>query len=194
MISTLSLVNDCLGLLGELPINDLDAFHPVVPRALSTLSTENSTVQATQWYFNNERVTLAPQTSGLIVLPTDTLSVDSLAATPRVTMRKGLLYNLDDATTKFTKDVKVKLHREVAFDDLPMLPRAYIAACTRLTFQANIDGDPAKTVLLREAKQHRYLELSAEHIRMEKTNMLSRPIVALRLARIRGARNMLRGF
>jgi hypothetical protein len=59
-VTTLSIVNEMLGLLGELPINDLDAFHPVVPRALAALSTANATIQAKPWWFNTEFPTLAP--------------------------------------------------------------------------------------------------------------------------------------
>ena len=61
LITTLSIVNEMLGLLGELPVNDLDAFHPVVPRALSSIDTAQSSIQADQWWFNVETPTLIPQ-------------------------------------------------------------------------------------------------------------------------------------
>lgn len=194
-ITTLSVVNDCLGLLGELPISDLDAFHPMVPRALSSLANQNTAVQASQWYFNTELITLVPQAGTKeIVLPGDTLSVDSRKATPNVTMRAGLLYNLDDGTTKFDAEVKARLHREVPFDNLPALPKVYIAACAKLDFQATIDGDPLRTRLLVDQKEQAYRALNAEHIRMGQVNMLTRPQVALALGRIVGQRNILRGY
>lgn len=195
MISTLTVVNDMLGLLGEAPINDLDAFHPMVPRALAQLSTANTTIQGDRWWFNTEFPTLVPQVgTGNILLPTDTLAVDSIQRSPAVAQRGNRLYNLDDSTDVFTEEVKVRLQREVPFDDLPSNPRAYIAAVAKLAFQGTIDGDQQKTGLLREEVKLTHAIFNSEHIRNVRANMLARPGVALRLATIVGQRRLTRGW
>ena len=178
-----------LGLLGELPVNDLDAFHPVVPRALASIDTAQATVQADQWWFNVERPTLVPQVgTKYIMLPSDCLSVDSINRSPRVSMRDGRLYNNDDSTYEFDDSVKVLMHRLVAFDDLPMSARAYIGAEALLQFQNSIDGDSTKTQLLGDRRTRAYTVFNAEHIRRAAANMLARPGVVAALSNIVGYR------
>lgn len=194
LITTLSIVNEMLGLLGELPVNDLDAFHPVVPRALSSIDTAQSSIQADQWWFNVETPTLIPQVGNKeILLPSDCLSVDSITASPNVSMRNGKLYNNDDSTYQFDDKVPVRLHRLVAFDELPMSARAYIGAEALIQFQNSIDGDSTKTQLLTDRRQRAFIVFNAEHIRRVKSNMLARPGVAATLANIVGYRRMFSG-
>lgn len=189
LITTLSIVNEMLGLLGELPVNDLDAFHPVVPRALASIDTAQSSIQADQWWFNVERPILVPQVgTKYILLPSDCLSVDSVARSPRLSMRDGRLYNNDDSTFEFTDSVQVVLHRLVAFDDLPMSARAYIGAEALLHFQNSIDGDATKTQLLGDRRTRAHVTFNSEHIRRVGANMLARPGVVAALSNIVGYR------
>lgn len=189
MISTLSTVNDMLGLLGELPINDLDAFHPVVPKAQSVIATTNAVVQGDAWWFNTETITLSPQAiSGEVLLPIDTLSVDSVDGIPHVTSRGNRLYNLDTASLKFTKNVPVVLRRLVPYEELPHNARAYVRARSLLAFQNTIDGDSVKSREIKEEVKLTYMVLNSEHTRARKVNMLARPGIARILYNIRGSR------
>ena len=174
--SRLSVVNDMLGLLGESPVNDLDSFHPMVPKALNVLDTASGEVQSGRWWFNTEITKLIPQVdSGHLLLPDNTVSVDVLTERPRTAQRGRKLYNLDDNTFKFTAPLEVELRVEYPFDELPNIVRAYIAAAAMLRFQNTIDGDDAKTRrLMTQAKDAR-MELNAEHTRQVKANMLRRP-------------------
>lgn len=189
MINTLSVVNEMLGTLGELPVNDLDAFHPVIPKAIAKLGTINSTIQAERWWFNTEYPTLTPQAgSGEIMLPTDLLSVDSIAQWPAVAVRGNRLYNLDDSTYVFTRPLPMRLHREIPFDELPMLARAYIGVAAVLSFQTDIDGDPIKMDKLEQRVAQTRALCNAEHSRNVRANMLQRPGVLAALNRMRGHR------
>ena len=51
-LTTLDVVNDMLGLLGERRVNAIDEPHPLIPDALAKLDTASSTVQAVMWWFN----------------------------------------------------------------------------------------------------------------------------------------------
>lgn len=182
MISTLSTVNDMLGLLGEFPISDLDILHPVVPRALSTLDTSNTSIQGASWWFNTETVTLSPQVgTGFLLLPIDTLGIDNVPQFPNVTQRGNRLYNLDKATDVFDKDTVVTLRRLVPFDDLPHNARAYIRARALLAFQFSIDGDAQKSGEIKQEANDAFVTLNSEHIRNKKTNMFNRPGVLFTL-------------
>lgn len=194
-ISRLSVVNDMLALLGEMPINDLLAFHPVVPRALATLDTVNETVQAGSWWFNTEYPKLEPQVgSGFIMLADDILSCDTLTALPRVTKRGTRLYNLTASTYIFTAATQVVINRLVPFDELSTLPRAYIRAAALVAFNSTIDGDAEKGRSLHVEHNNAYALFNAEHIRHQRTNMFNRPGVQRILNRMVGSkRNMLMG-
>lgn len=176
MLNTkLTVVNDMLGLLGELPVNDLDSFHPMVPRALQTLETTSGDIQSRQWWFNTETVELQPQSdSKYIMLPNNTLSVDTVSPRPATTQRGNRLYNLDDNTFEFDAPVTVRLRMYFDFDELPNAARAYIAAEAMMRFQNTIDGDDAKTRRLMQQVKDAKAELQAEHTRQIKANMLRR--------------------
>ena len=189
MLDTLSVVNEMLGTLGEAPINDIDAFHPMVPRCVATLNTMNITVQADKWWFNTEYLTLTPQVgTGEILLPTDCLSADACRASPRVTMRDGKLYNLDDATYIFTANVAVEIKRLVPFDQTPFTARVYIGCRAVQKFQSTIDGDQAKMRDLGTETKNAYIVFNAEHIRNAQVNFLARPSTAAVLNNMRGSR------
>lgn len=171
----LSVVNDMLGLLGEAPVNDLDSFHPMVPRALQTLRTESGNLQNGRWWFNSETMTLTPDpTNSFIMLPEDTISVDPVDKLPRTAQRGRRLYNLDDNTFVFTQPVKCEVKRDLPFDDLPNSVRAAIAARAKLAFQSPIDGDVNKTRNLKDELRDAMITLRSEHTRMVKANMLRR--------------------
>lgn len=190
MISTLSTVNDMLGLLGELPINDLDAFHPVVPKAISVIDTTNAVVQGDAWWFNTETITLSPQAGFKdILLPSDTLAVDSVDGIPHITQRGPRLYNLDTASIEFDKPVAVVLRRLIPYEDLPHNARSYIRARALLAFQNTIDGDSVKSREIKAEVQNTFMVLNSEHIRNRKVNMLARPGVARILHNMRGNRH-----
>lgn len=192
-VTTLSIVNEMLGLLGELPINDLDAFHPVVPRALATLNTANAVIQAKPWWFNTEYPTLVPQVgTNEIMLPADTLSVDSLTASPNVAQRGRRLYNATDSTYEFTAPVKCIISRLIPFDDLPISIRSYVGAEALLIFQNTIDGDQVKTNLLVARRQSASNDAKAENTRRRKSNMFNRPGIAYTLAQIAGTQRIRR--
>lgn len=188
-ITTLDVVNDMLGLLGERRVNALDEPHPMIPNALAKLETATTWVQADMWWFNVEYPTLTPQaTSGYLLVPNDTAACDSLTQCPRLAVRGNRLYNLDDVTDVFTAPIRVRLHRIVPFDDCPVLARAYIAARAKLDFQKDYDGDSMKAQILAQEVKDSYARMHAEHTRNAKANLLYRPSMLMKLQAIVGGR------
>ena len=187
--STLEVVNSMLGLLGELPVNSITDPHTLIPAALAAITNQNALVQVDFWWFNVEYPTLIPQEgSGLVLVPPDASSVDSLTQYPRLAVRGTRLYNLDDITDVFTQPLRVRLHRVLPFSDAPAIARAHIAAKAKLEFQMAYDGDSTKAQFLQQEIKETYIRLHSEHIRNAKANMLMRPSVQQTLNRITGSR------
>ena len=188
-LTTLDVVNDMLGLLGERRVVALNEPHPLIPNALSKLETATAWVQADMWWFNVEYPTLTPQAvTGALLVPNDTAACDSLTQSPRLAVRGNRLYNLDDVTDVFTEPLRVRLHRIIPFDECPLLARAYIAARAKLDFQKDYDGDSTKAQILAREIQESYANMHAEHTRNAKANLLCRPSTAVKLMNIIGGR------
>lgn len=187
--STLEVVNSMLGLLGELPVNSITDPHTLIPAALAAITNQNALVQVDFWWFNVEYPTLIPQAgSGLILVPEDAASVDSLTQYPRLAVRGNRVYNLDAITDVFTQPLRVRLHRVLPFSDAPAIARAHIAAKAKLEFQMAYDGDGTKAQIIQQEIKETYIRLHSEHIRNAKANMLMRPSVQHTLNRITGSR------
>lgn len=188
-LTTLDVVNDMLGLLGERPVNALNEPHPMIPAALSKLANSSAIVQGDLWWFNVEYPTLTPQTgTGYLLVPNDVAACDSLTQYPRLAVRGNRLYNLDDVTDVFTEPLRVRLHRVVPFDDCPLLARSYIAARAKLDFQKDYDGDSMKAQILAQDIKDTYARMHAEHTRNARANLLYKPSVASKLMSIVGGR------
>ena len=188
-LTTLDVVNDMLGLLGERRVNSLDEPHPMIPDARAKLGAATAWVQADMWWFNVEYPTLTPQAvSGELLVPNDTASCDSMTQYPRLAVRGRRLYNLDDVTDVFTAPIRVRLHRIVPFEDCPILARAYIAARAKLDFQKDYDGDSMKAQIIAQEIKDSYARMHSEHIRNAKSNMLHKPSVVRKLMHIVGGR------
>ena len=188
-LTTLDVVNDMLGLLGERRVSALDEHHPLIPDAIAKLETAAAWVQADMWWFNVEYPTLTPQAgTGNLLVPNDTAACDSLTQYPRLAVRGNRLYNMDDVTDVFTSPIRARLHRIVPFDDCPLLARAYIAARAKLDFQKDYDGDSMKAQILAQEIKESYARMHAEHIRNAKANILHRPSVLGKLQAIVGGR------
>ena len=189
-LTTLDVVNDMLGLLGERRVNALNEPHPMIPDALAKLETATTWVQGDMWWFNVEYPTLSPQAvTGHLLVPNDTAACDSLTQYPRLAVRGNRLYNLDDITDVFSDPIRVRLHRVVPFDDCPLLARAYMAARAKLDFQKDHDGDSMKAQILAQEIKESYARMHAEHIRNAKANILHRPSVLAQLQAIVGGRS-----
>ena len=188
-LTTLDVVNDMLGLLGERRVNALNEPHPMIPDALAKIDAASAWVQGDLWWFNVEYPTLSPQAvTGYLLVPNDTAACDSLTQYPRLAVRGNRLYNLDDITDVFTSPIRVRLHRVLPFEDCPLLARAYIAARAKLDFQKDYDGDSMKAQILAQEIKESYARMHAEHIRNAKANILHRPSVLAKLQAIVGGR------
>lgn len=175
-ISELDVVNECLALLGEAPLNSLDDEHPFVASARRQLRTASNREQAKGWWFNREQVTLSPDPqSNFIYVPEDTISVDPVSQWTHLVQRGRRLYDPLGAGYSIGKRVQVTLLRFIPFEELPPPAAAYISLCTQQDFQRGFDADRMKVEQILIDKREAYKTLRAEDIRNVGVNLLYRP-------------------
>ena len=200
MLTTLDVVNQCLGTIGEAPLNTLLEPHEFRGTAQKALATANYQIQSRGWWFNTEASTLSPAPiTGFITLPGDTLkwqagvrSSDLLVrgqAKPWLVQRGSQLYDTRRRTYEIIEDVTGELVREVPFESLPPVMSSFVASQAVLKFQSSFDADNSKRQeLLEEWKLYRS-ESNAEQTRQLGVNLINNNS---RLQRIKSAVRRLR--
>lgn len=131
--SKLDAVNIVLSGIGESPVSSLSSGLPDAEAAERCLDETSKDVQESGWHCNTENVTLTRSaTAGSvnqILLPDNCLKVDTrdTDSDVNVTERGGKLYDLDNATYTFTRDLKCEIVYELDFEELPYRLAYYIA-------------------------------------------------------------------
>src|SRR5450830_58090 len=142
-ITPLTVVNACIGTMGETPLNALDADHPYVQAALNILASSNTLEQEVGWFFNTEYPTLQPDPgTGFVYVPADALNLE-LDNTALV-QRGNRLWDTVNQTYRVATVVKAKIIREIPFEQLPRNAQLMISMRTQLDFQSSFDGDDRK--------------------------------------------------
>lgn len=179
-LTELDVVNECLGTLGELPLNNLDDEHDLVPAARSALKRAMMREQAKAWWFNKEITTLTPAVdTGFITVPADTIRIDPTDETLNYVQRGSRLYqpyasaNVDKY--KFTRSVECWLVRQLPYEDLPPMAQDVIALAAVLDFVKDYDADRNKVAEYKDDYRTAYMTLNAEHIRNVNANRLRSP-------------------
>lgn len=171
----LDVLNNCLGTMGEAPLNAIDDAHTYRGAILSILNTVNREYQARGWWFNRELLTI--QVGGLDsagYLPGDTINVRMTEGETRKLVQRGRrLYDVQAGSYVIDSQVKVILVRLVPFEDTPELFAAYVAAETVLRFQKRYDGDSTKTRQLNDEQVAARVAATAEEIRQVGANLIT---------------------
>lgn len=149
MATRLDVVNDCLAIMGEAPLNALTEDHSFKQAALNVLTRNDRAIQNEGWWYNTENLALLRNPADeRVYLPTDgsTIRPDTSMG-HRYVQRGRVLYDLEKGTDRFPEGftLKVKLVRQVAYEDTPSSVNSLIGRKTVLDFQQEFDGDQTKT-------------------------------------------------
>jgi len=146
LTTQLEAVNAMLGHIGEAPVTDIStpSSLPISgSTALTILEEISKEVQSEGWHFNTEKdVTLSPDAgnSNKIILPVDVIDADVVDHSYDIVARGLTLYDRENNTTAFSKDIKVTLTRLLDWDDLPEAARRYITLRAARILQGRLVG------------------------------------------------------
>jgi len=152
LTSKLDAINSMLIGVGEAPVNTLNSGLQEAEIAAITLTTVSREVQSSGWTFNTDiKTTLVRNTANNIVVPLNTLRVDTLGMKRRydtdVVLRSEKLYDRTKNTFEFTADIEVDIVLLFDFEELPEIARRYIALRAGRKFQENTIGSSEMTQL-----------------------------------------------
>jgi hypothetical protein len=143
-LTELEAVNVLLSCIGEAPVNVLDDTGLVdVATARATLGEVSRLVQNRGWNFNCEqKYPLTRNVDGELHLPANTAKVKPSAdfSDLKLTQRGTRLYDRENHTFVFTKDITVDLTVLLPFDELPQAARHYITLRAARVFQGRVQG------------------------------------------------------
>lgn len=140
----LEAVNTMLNTIGEAPVNTLVNMTSVdALTALSVLQSVNREVQSQGWFFNSEaKYPLTPNQDGELVLPVNTMSVDSNSESYKhdLVQRGGRAYDRLNHTYTFDVTVKCDLILLLDFGEIPEAARRYVTLRASRIFQDRVLG------------------------------------------------------
>lgn len=144
-MTELESVNLMLTTIGESPVSTLNVTGDLnVSVARQMLYDVSREVQTHGWYFNTEsNYPLVRDVDSYITVPTNTLSVDLALELSYldVVLRGTRLYDKENHTYVFDKDVEVDLVLFLEWDLMPQAARQYITIVAARRFQRRLLGD-----------------------------------------------------
>lgn len=151
IFTTTSAVNLMLSSINEAPIDDIATtdFY-LAQEALSFINTALLDMLAIGWTFNRRVVTITPNSSGEIVMPSNLLRIESSDFYEgNTTVIGGKLFNISANTSVINRAVKFQLLIALSYDDLPYLAQRYVSIKAARPFQMEKVGSVEKDEILR---------------------------------------------
>lgn len=173
LLTELDAVNLIRGSVGKAPVNTLSTTNPDVISAQLRLKNSCNELQISSWWFNTELgLTLAPNASGEIIIPSNAIEVRPVDPFAYLTTRGSRLYDPNNNTFKIDESVKVDMLVALTFDELPYPAANYVQYDAARKFQADFDGDPNRIRDLRADTQAAWLKLKQAESRNRRPNVL----------------------
>ena len=165
----LNAVNTVLPYLGEHVITRIEgAQHPTVDLILAAIERQRTTLLVDGWWFNELTLTLPVNTGSQIDVPTEVLTVYGIDCTVSIDGEK--FYDLELGTRYFTKPIKVKLIRDIAFDRLPAQCALYLTYLAATEVYLADYGADATLTSLQVLAERNLISLRQENLRNRRYN------------------------
>lgn len=172
-MTELEAVNLILRALGEHPVTTVDTRHPTVQLALAELNARRMVILLHGYWFNHWNVTLTPDISGFVYVPTGMLAFQSDDPN-RYIIRGDKLYDTQNQTYAITTDLYGQSTVDVAFEDMPVQARIVVANQAAIkAYGVDIGLDANAQTYQAEAQEALDL-LNAEHSRQRAFSSRSR--------------------
>lgn len=197
----LEAVNIMLSTIGESPVNSLSSGLVDAELAETILDATSRAVQSEAWHFNRElKVRFAPNLSGEIILPTNTLKADAnldadsinrqtSTGLPLDLVQRGTrMYDKTNHTFNIGKSVELDIVVGLDFDDLPEVAKRYITIKAGRTFQDRVVGSSTLHGFQEADEARSYYELKETEGDTSDFNILNNYDVFAVIDRVSGRR------
>jgi hypothetical protein len=172
MITELEMINAMLAVNGEAPVSSASSTDPAAIQARNALTRIDKQLQARGWYYNTETMTLSPLLStGEVILPSNTLSVDPVDVSSPYVQRGTKLYDRTNNTFNLAVTVKVNIVLRLDIVELPVLAGTYLQDKAVKDFYVDEDGDEGKTNRLENRESESFAYLQREHLANSNVNI-----------------------
>jgi hypothetical protein len=173
-MTILQAVNICLSSMGEPEIDTLDGAGLDAEAAENLIQETSASVQIRGFWFNREIHQLAPSGSGHLLIPANSLSIDTtgLSADLDLIQRGSKLFDRKNNTYVFTAPVEVEIVACLPWDDLPPAARLAIATLAASTLQERLLSSDALTKQLTARAKEAMAMLIRDDLRASDANML----------------------
>lgn len=173
-LTKLDAVNICLSTMGEPTVNTLDGAAVDAQMASDLIDETSRSVQGIGWYWNREKRNLSPNANSELVLPANTLRVDTIddSRSTEVVQRGSKLFNVEDASYTFTKAVNVELYVNLPFEDLPFAAKQFITMRAARLLQQRLLGSETLYKFTSADEQRAWVVLMQDEADVADANML----------------------
>lgn len=171
----LEAVNVCLTNIGEAPVASLTGLQVDAQVASSIIDEVSREIQTNGWHWNTEVHTLSPNISNQILLPANTLRVDTVEKDRSLdVVQRGMkLYDRKDNTYTFTSALRLHLTVGLDFDEIPEAARRYITMRSSRVFQERTLGSESLSKFNRGDEQNAWALLQHEEAETGDHNMIT---------------------
>lgn len=141
-MTKLEAVNICLSAMGETPVSTLDGVALDAQIAADLIDETSRSTQAMGFHWNHEVHTISPDVNGYLIVPSNTLRIDTVdgSKTVDVVQRGSRLYDRVNNTYTFTEDATVELYVCLPFEDLPFAAKNFIGFRAARLFEQRMLG------------------------------------------------------
>ena len=173
-LTKLDSVNICLSTMGEPTVNSLDGAAVDAQMASDLIDETSRSVQGMGWHWNKEKHTLSPNAYSQIVLPANTLRVDTVddSRSTDVVQRGGKLFDAENSTYTFTKNLVVELYVQLPFEELPFAAKQFITMRAARLLQQRLLGSETLYKFTAQDEQRTWTVLMQEEAETSDGNML----------------------
>ncbi len=175
MLTKLVAINKIMGAVGVGAVTDAESTHPDAIAARLVLDTVSMSIQARGGTYNTDTRTLSLDNDGQIILASNTLRVDAVDKSKKVSVRGTKLYNKETGTFIFSSSIKCVIRTLLEYDNLPFHAANLIMYKSALDHFIDQDGDGTKLNALNNRANEAQILYEKVELESADTNALQSP-------------------
>lgn len=171
MTTNLEILNACLGAVNEAPVTTYSSNHPTALAARALIDGHIQELNTRGWWFNTEYgMVLSQDTSGEVVVPSDTLEVYTHNPYTHLLKRGSRLYDPTEHTYTIGADITVDIILNLPVEDMPAIAGQFLMKKSAYTFYVDDDGDEGKATRLEREMAQVWQQLQSKELQQHNIN------------------------